>query len=188
MFIFPLERVEDWFYSKTNPGETITVNKNDRNSPLYDDGFLDMPKTRQINLLKRLQYTDAENGFVGFLSLRFLNDTKRSGETTFNGRSNNLNLSIWGSEIFTQRVDASLKIGYVFPLITYQSIGFQSAYSKHNQESFFGVRDYNISHESYYSNLIFNSIITNTKHKFKTGLNFSRDIYSENIDTDLFKN
>ena len=37
-----------------------------------------------------------------------------------------------------------------------------------------------------YSNLIFNSIITNTKHKFKTGLNFSRDIYSENIDTDFY--
>ena len=91
-----------------------------------------------------------------------------------------------GEEIFTQRADASLKIGYVFPLITYQSIGFQSAYSKHNQESFFGIRDYNISHESYYSNLIFNSIITNTKHKFKTGLNFSRDIYSENVDTDLY--
>ena len=165
-------------YGHTSQRNIVTDNN--------DDGFLDMPKTRQINLLKRLQYTDAENGFVGFLSLRFLNDTKRSGETTFNGRSNNLNLSSWGSEIFTQRVDASLKIGYVFPLITYQSIGFQSAYSKHNQESFFGVRDYNISHESYYSNLIFNSIITNTKHKFKTGLNFSRDIYSENIDTDLY--
>ena len=151
-----------------------------------DDGFLDMPKTWQINFLKRLQYTDAENGFVGFLSLRFLNDRKKSGETTFNGRSNNLNRISWGSEIFTQRADASLKIGYVFPLITYQSIGFQSAYSKHNQESFFGIRDYNISHVSYYSNLIFNSIITNTKHKFKTGLNFSRDIYSENIDTDLY--
>ena len=165
-------------YGHTSQRNIVTDNN--------DDGFLDMPKTRQINLLKRLQYTDAENGFVGFLSLRFLNDTKRSGETTFNGRSNNLNLSSWGSEIFTQRVDASLKIGYVFPLITYQSIGFQSAYSKHNQESFFGVRDYNISQESYYSNLIFNSIITNTKHKFKTGLNFSRDIYSENIDTDLY--
>ena len=62
-----------------------------------DDGFLDMPKTRQINLLKRLQYTDAENGFVGFLSLRFLNDRKKSGETTFNGRSNNLNRISWGS-------------------------------------------------------------------------------------------
>ena len=104
-----------------------------------DDGFLDMPKTRQINLLKRLQYTDAENGFVGFLSLRFLNDRKKSGETTFNGRSNNLNRISWGSEIFTQRADASLKIGYVFPLITYQSIGFQSAYSKHNQESFLTI-------------------------------------------------
>ncbi len=151
-----------------------------------DDGFFDMPKTRQINFLKRLQYTDAENGFVGFLSLRFLNDRKISGETTFNGRSNNLNLSSWGSEIFTQRADASLKIGYVFPVITYQSIGFQSAYSKHNQRSFFGIRDYNISHESYYSNLIFNTIITNTKHKFKTGVNFSRDIYFENVDMDLY--
>ena len=72
-------------------------------------------------------------------------------------------------------------------MITYQSIGFQTAYSKHNQESFFGVRDYNISHESLYGNLIFNSIISNTKNKFKTGLNFSRDIYYESVDTDLYK-
>ena len=152
-----------------------------------DDGFLDMPQTRQINLLKRIQYTDAQNGLVGFLSLRFLNDRKISGETNFSGKSDNLNLSSWGSEIFTQRADASLKIGYVFPLITYQSIGFQTAYSKHNQESFFGVRDYNISHESLYGNLIFNSIISNTKNKFKTGLNLSRDIYYESVDTDLYK-
>ena len=152
-----------------------------------DDGFLDMPQTRQINLLKRIQYTDAQNGLVGFLSLRFLNDRKISGETNFSGKSDNLNLSSWGSEIFTQRADAILKIGYVFPLITYQSIGFQTAYSKHNQESFFGVRDYNISHESLYGNLIFNSIISNTKNKFKTGLNLSRDIYYESVDTDLYK-
>jgi len=166
-------------YGHTSRRNMITDNN--------DDGFLDMPQTRQINLLKRIQYTDAQNGLVGFLSLRFLNDRKISGETNFSGRSDNLNLSSWGSEIFTQRADASIKIGYVFPLITYQSIGFQTAYSKHNQESFFGVRDYNISHESIYSNLIFNSIIYNTKNKFKTGLNFSRDIYYERVDTDLYK-
>ena len=166
-------------YGHTSQRNMITDNN--------DDGFLDMPQTRQINLLKRIQYTDAQNGIVGFLSLRFLNDRKTSGETNFSGRSNNINLSSWGSEIFTQRADASLKIGYVFPLITYQSIGFQTAYSKHNQESFFGVRDYNITHESLYSNLIFNSIISNTKNKFKTGLNFSRDIYNESVDTDLYR-
>ena len=166
-------------YGHTSQRNMITDNN--------DDGFLDMPQTRQINLLKRIQYTDAQNGIVGFLSLRFLNDRKTSGETNFSGRSNNINLSSWGSEIFTQRADASLKIGYVFPLITYQSIGFQTAYSKHNQESFFGVRDYNISHESLYGNLIFNSIISNTKNKFKTGLNLSRDIYYESVDTDLYK-
>ena len=166
-------------YGHTSQRTMITDNN--------DDGFLDMPRTRQINFLKRIQYTDAENGFVGFLSLRFLNDRKISGETNFTGRGNTLGLISWGSEIFTQRADASLKIGYVFPLITYQSIGFQTAYSKHNQESFFGVRDYNISHESFYSNLIFNSIISNTKHKFKTGLNFSRDIYFENVDADFYK-
>ena len=76
---------------------------------------------------------------------------------------------IWGSEIDTNRIDASLKIGYVFPELSYQSFGFQSAFSHHKQKAFYGFRVYDIDHQSVYTNLLFNSIIGNTKNKFKTG-------------------
>ena len=41
----------------------------------------------------------------------------------------------------------------------------------------------NIKQNSFYSNLIFNSIISNDKNKFATGLNFTYDDYSEFINT-----
>ena len=53
------------------------------------------------------------------------------------------------------------------------------AYSNHQQDSYFGLNVYDIQHESVYSNLIFNSIIGDTRNKFKTGLSFTYDKYDE---------
>ena len=64
----------------------------------------------------------------------------------------------------------------------YQSFGFQSAYSKHVQDSYYGIRNYEIDHESFYANVLFNSIIGNTKNKFKAGLNIDYDQYNELVD------
>ena len=70
-------------------------------------------------------------------------------------------------------------MGYVFPEIPYQSFGFQTAFSKHEQDSYYGLRMYNIEQESVYSSLIFNSIIGDTRNKFKTGFTFTYDKYIE---------
>ena len=104
----------------------------------------------------------------------------------FNPDSDLNNYTVWGSEISTDRFDSSLKVGYVFPEIPYQSFGFQSAYSNHKQKSYYGFRSYEIDQESFYANLLFNSIIGNTKNKFKAGLNFSFDQYIETVDTFFF--
>lgn len=84
-----------------------------------------------------------------------------------------------GSEINTERFDFASKVGYVWASMPFQSIGFQNAFSNHIQQSYFGFNQYDIHQQSYYSNLIFNSIINNTMHKFATGLNFTYDKYSE---------
>ena len=86
---------------------------------------------------------------------------------------------MWGSEINTRRFDTSIKLGYVFPELPFQSLGFQTSYSLHKQDSYFGFRTYDINHESLYSNLIFNSIIGDTRNKFKTGITFAYDGYDE---------
>ena len=99
--------------------------------------------------LHRWQYTDAEKGWVSFASLRYLDDQKQSGSTDFNPATDRGSSSLWGSEINTKRLDASVKAGYVFPLLTYQSFGFQAAYSRHDQEAYFGLRQYNIIHDSF---------------------------------------
>ena len=151
------------------------VAKNDMN----DDGFLDNPLGRQLNVANRWQYSNPETGWVTFLNARYMRDEKQTGELDFNPDRDKLTTNYWGSEIVTDRFDFSSKVGYVFKDMPYQSIGFQNAFSNHNQESYFGLNQYNIKQQSYYSNLIFNSIINNTMHKFSTGLNFTYDKYSE---------
>ena len=146
------------------------------------DDFLDLPLTKQVNLLNRWQYTDVEKGWVSFLSLRYLDDQKQTGAENFNPDTDRGLTNRWGSEIDTQRFDASLKLGYVFPLLTYQSFGFQAAYNSHDQKAYYGLRQYDINHKSFFSNLLFNSILGNTKNKFKTGLNLAWDRYDEWVD------
>ena len=149
------------------------------------DGFLDNPLTKQINILNRYQYYNAEKGLVSFINFRYMNDKKQTGEMNFdpnnphNTMPNMPSMNLWGSEINTERLDVSTKIGYVFKDMPYQSIGFQNAFNSHNQHSYFGLNQYNIKQSSYYSNLIFNSIINNTMHKFASGLNFTYDKYAE---------
>ena len=151
------------------------LNKNDMN----DDGFLDSPIGKQINVLNRWQYNDAENGIVSFLNLRYMNDEKQAGQVAFNPDTDKLTTNAWGSEINTEKFEISNKTGYVFPDMPYQSIGFQNSFQSHNQESYFGLNQYDIDQKSLYSNLLFSSIITNTKNKFTTGINFTYDKYKE---------
>ena len=170
------------FNEKWSAGSYVHVNQRTQKFDKNADQFLDVPISKQINILNRWQYTDASKGWVGFASLRFLDDSKQTGSMSFDPKIHKNTTSFWGSEIETKRLDASVKIGYVFPETTYKSFGFQSAYSNHDQDSYFGLRRYEIEHKSFFTNLLFNSIISNTKNKFKTGINFSFDEYNEQVD------
>ena len=182
---------------KWSSGLYIHGNARTRKEENNDDGFLDAPIANQINVMNRWQYQNPETGWVSFLNVRFLNDEKQVGQVDFDPDDPNAirgfgNVSLlseadaWGSEIATRRFDSSAKLGYVFPELPFQSFGFQASYSNHNQESYFGINRYDINHESVYSNLIFNSIIGDTKSKFKTGLTFAYDGYDELVNATEF--
>ena len=159
------------FYIHTN----VRTGKADMNH----DNFLDNPLSKQINITNRWQYTNAEKGWVTFFNIKYLKDDKQTGDVRFNPDTDKFTTNYWGSEINTERIDLSSKIGYVFKDMPFQSIGFQNAYSFHNQQSYFGLNTYHIKQESFYSNLIFNSIINNLHHKFAVGINFNADKYLE---------
>ena len=150
------------------------------------DNFLDAPLANQINVMNRWQFTDAEKGWVSFINVRFLNDEKQTGEVNFNPILDKGTMNAWGSEIDTKRFETSAKLGYVFPELPFQSIGFQMAYSNHQQDSYFGLNVYDIKHESVYSNIIFNSILGDTRNKIKTGINLTYDKFEELVNTGGF--
>jgi outer membrane receptor for ferrienterochelin and colicin len=165
---------DKWSSSLFLHGNT-RISKMDQNK----DGFMDNPLAKQVNVLNRHQYYDAEKGLVSFINFRYMNDKKQAGQLQFNPNTDRGTTNSWGSEIDTERLDIATKVGYVFKDLPFQSIGFQNAFTSHNQQSYFGLSQYNIKQNSFYSNLIFNSIINNTRNKFATGLNFTLDNYQE---------
>jgi outer membrane receptor for ferrienterochelin and colicin len=70
-------------------------------------------------------------------------------------------------------------MGYVFPQQKFKSIGLQMNAVDHTQNSYFGLTNYNANQKSFYGNLIYQSIISSTIHKFRTGLSFQYDNYHE---------
>ena len=183
------ERVSDKWQTGLYVHGNYRGQKFDRN----DDGFLDFPLANQINVMNRWQYTDAEKGWVSFINLRYMDDSKQTGQMDYNPNTDRVlpgavlsGVEVWGGEIDTKRLDASAKLGYVFPELPFQSFGFQFAYSNHQQDSYFGQRIYNIEHQSVYSNFLFSSIIGDTRNKFTTGLTFTHDGYNELVELTSF--
>jgi len=161
----------------------LRTQKFDRN----DDGFLDLPLAQQYNILNRWQYTDPENGIVSFINVRYMNDEKQSGQLDFDPDMHKGTTQFWGSEVDTQRFEATAKLGWVNPAVPYQSLGVQTSYSYHDQDSYFGLKDYDIVHSSFYGTMIYNSIISDSRHKVKTGVSFTYDHYDEQVNASLFE-
>ena len=156
--------------------------KNDRNK----DGFLDNPLAKQMNFMNRWQYANPKTGVVSFISLNYLKDDKQVGQTGFVPNLDRGTTNFWGGEIETQRAGFTAKVGYVTPSAPYQSIGLQVAGNRHEQNSYFGLREYNIQHDSGYVSGIFNSIIGDSRHTFKTGITATYDDYKELVETTTY--
>ncbi|NJX15951.1 TonB-dependent receptor [Tamlana crocina] len=167
---------------KWHTGLYVHGNTHNQKHDVNDDGFLDMPLYNQINVMNRWQYTDTEKGFVSFINLKFLNDEKQTGQLDFDPDTDKLTTNTWGSEIDTRRYEISAKFGYVNPQVPWQSIGVQTAFSGHKQESYFGLNQYEIEHNSLYANAVYNSIISDSRHKIKTGISYTYDHYDEMLD------
>ncbi|MDG1385216.1 MAG: TonB-dependent receptor, partial [Flavobacteriaceae bacterium] len=171
---------------KWSTGLYVHANNRTQKFDRNKDSFLDMPLSKQLNIMNRWQYSNLQKGLISFLNVRYLVDEKQSGQLDFDPKTDRLSNTVWGGEIDTNRFEVSGKFGYVNPEIPYQSIGVQISYSNHEQISYFGLNLYDIHHESLYSNVVYNSIISDSRHKIKTGLNVTYDRYDETVNSELF--
>lgn len=145
-----------------------------------EDGFLDRPKGNQINAAYLLDFNDLEtSGWGSHFGINYLKDERKAGQTSYNWQFPQVSQDSYGVGIDISRFQVWNKTGYIFKGKPYQSIGWMNQYTYHQQDSFFGLRNYFGKQNTYYSNLIFESIIGNTNHKYKTGASFLYDNYDE---------
>lgn len=155
---------------------------------MNDDNFLDRPKGTQINAAYLLNYNDLErSGFGSHFGINFIKDERTAGQIGFDKKLPQSEQSLYGVGIDISRFQVWNKTGYVFKGKPYQSLGWMNQYVYHQQDSFFGLRNYSGQQHTYYSNLIFESILGNTNHKYKAGASFLYDGYEENYLVDNFK-
>lgn len=153
-----------------------------------DDGFLDQPKGSQINVAYLLNYNDLENSGIGsHFGINYVKDERNGGQKGFDFNKTQAKQNLYGVGIDTSRFQVWNKTGYVFEGKPYQSIGWLNEVTYHQQNSFFGLRNYDAQQTTYYSNLIFEGILGNTNNKFKTGASFMYDHFDEDYLTQNYK-
>ena len=151
------------------------------------DGFLDMPKNTNINLLNRW-YVKTDD-YTGQFLVRGLYDRRIGGQT-----KDALALSPFASlpyhiDLNTWRVDGFMKNGYVFNHDLGTSIGVIASASYHNQQNTYGLRQWNAAQTNAYLNAIFQTSFDdsasdpwdNHQHKLSTGLSVNYDKYDESL-------
>jgi outer membrane receptor for ferrienterochelin and colicin len=137
-----------------------------------DDGFMDMPKTRQYNFFNRWHYKPG-NGFDARFGYRILKEDRLGGqkEPMADGRRYDIDIN-------SNRFEVFYKNGYIFS-DKVSSFGLITSFTTHDQKTKIGLRNYDAKQNSFYTNLIFQSNIGSDIHKYNVGASFKFDRYDE---------
>ena len=147
-----------------------------------NDGFLDMPLTRQANVFNRwiVQIRPTLRMQIG---VRGVYEDRRSGQLDFDEGRAPEGQAYYGTKLTTKRIEGFSKLGKVFKKGVNASMGWQNKFVYHQQNGYYGLRHYDGNNQTYYSNLLFQTNINTTAHLIRTGASFMYDSYEETFDT-----
>ncbi len=149
-----------------------------------NDGFLDMPLVNQVNVLNRWKYKGKQ--WRSQLGIQYLNEQRQGGQSAFNPDQVRDVDNPYGIGVTTNRYEAFFKLGYIFEHRTSSSLGFQNQVTVHDQNSYFGLNNYDARQVSYYGNLMLQSWLFDSRHQFTTGVSFTLDNYYETLNDSTF--
>ena len=147
------------------------------------DGFLDMPKNTNVNLLNRWYVKTGD--YTGQFLVRGLYDRRIGGLT----KEATAAMSPYAIDLNTYRLDGFMKNGYVFNNDLGTSLGIIASVSYHNQQNSYGSRHWDAAQTNAYLNAIFQTSFDDYasdpweehEHKLSAGLSVNYDKYDESI-------
>jgi outer membrane receptor for ferrienterochelin and colicins len=141
------------------------------------DGFLDLPLYTQVNAINRWKYQTER--FMAQFGIKLLHENRQGGQVDFRPEQHRGTARFYGFGNFTNRAEWFSKLAKLYPSKPYKGLGWIVNGTTHDSRSYFGFVNYHGQQNTLYSNLIYQSIINNTNHQFKTGLSYLLDDYRE---------
>ncbi len=137
-----------------------------------DDGFVDMPKVRQFNVMPRIVYMGTDYVFQAALKVL---DEKRDGGQTEHGQIHHTT-PLYKIGISTTRLEAFTKNAYIFDHQNDGNVALILAGSRHDADSKYGIRVCDILQHNFYSQLMYERK-WNVIHSLSAGFTFNYDNY-----------
>lgn len=145
------------------------------------DGFMDMPKIRQYNLMHRWAYVSPK--FISQLSARVLRDERQGGMAKHHAATAAM-APVYGIDISTNRYEAQWKNGLMFHDDHNSSLALMLHGSWHDAKYLFGTNRYDVTQKNGYAQLMFETDVTE-HHNLSLGASFNHDTYEETLSENL---
>ena len=144
-----------------------------------DDGFMDMPKTRQVNFLNRWKYEGDQ--LMAQIGINLFSSESAGGQLGFGFTDKLSKSTMYGYEMDTRKAELFGKIGMIYPSKPTQSWGFQYSLSYQDFKGGAGRRIYLGEEKTAYGNFIYQNILGSSFHQYKTGASFLLDDFDESF-------
>ena len=144
------------------------------------DGFLDEPLSNLFQIANRWKYTNYK-GFMAQAGINILNEDRLGGETGFQKDMERSISNPYGISIKTNRTSGFVKIGNVSK-DGHTAIALLSNFSRHKNNSFFGLTGFDASETRYYANLVLTRDLDKSGiHMLNSGVSFIYDSFNEKL-------
>ena len=162
-------------FHTTQPGNKIDLN---------NDNFLDIPLAKKYSIYNKWEYkSDIINNFYTSVILRYLNEERVGGDINYNPERDLGNRTTYGQVINFQQPELIIKSSYN---VNNSTIIFKTGLSYHDQNSYFGIKNYSANQFNSHSNL---SLLQNWKsHVIEAGITYKSLHVNEKIQFDDLSN
>ena len=139
------------------------------------DGFMDMPKLRQYNLMHRWAYVSPV--WISQLMLRGLRDERDGGQSRKHANPASSE-SLYSTSVKTNRYEMQWKNGFTINADHNTSVALMLHGSWHDADHIFGMTQYDVTQKNGYAQLMFETDF-NDNHNLSVGASFNHDYYKE---------
>lgn len=139
------------------------------------DGFMDMPKLRQYNLMHRWAYVSPV--WISQLMLRGLRDERNGGQSHKHANPASSE-PFYSTSVKTNRYEMQWKNGFTINADHNTSVALMLHGSWHDADHIFGKTQYDVTQKNGYAQLMFETDF-NDNHNLSVGASFNHDYYDE---------